>query len=69
VKLLDRIVRAASRPRDLVLDPFCGSGTTLEVATRLGRRAVGSDIGALAVETSRARLAALASATSEARRS
>jgi site-specific DNA-methyltransferase (adenine-specific) len=60
VKLLDRIVRAASRPGDLVLDPFCGSGTTLEVATRLGRRAVGSDIGALAVETSRARLAALA---------
>jgi site-specific DNA-methyltransferase (adenine-specific) len=62
VKLLDRIVRAASRPRDLVIDPFCGSGTTLEVATRLGRRAIGSDIGALAVATSRARLAAVASA-------
>jgi site-specific DNA-methyltransferase (adenine-specific) len=61
VKLLDRIVRAASRPHDLVVDPFCGSGTTLEVATRLGRRAIGSDIGALAVETSRARLAALPS--------
>ncbi|MDB4998417.1 MAG: hypothetical protein JWM74_5849 [Myxococcaceae bacterium] len=62
VKLLDRIVRAASRPRDLVIDPFCGSGTTLEVATRLGRRAVGSDIGALAVATTRTRLAAVASA-------
>jgi site-specific DNA-methyltransferase (adenine-specific) len=54
--LLDRIVRGASRPGGLVVDPFCGSGTTLVVAARLGRRAVGCDVGELAVQTSRARL-------------
>jgi site-specific DNA-methyltransferase (adenine-specific) len=37
-KLLDRIIRASSRPGDLVLDFFGGSGTTAVVAKRLGRR-------------------------------
>jgi site-specific DNA-methyltransferase (adenine-specific) len=57
LKLLERIVRASSRPGSLVLDPFCGSGTTLCAAARLGREAVGMDIGALAVDvvTKRAR--------------
>ena len=41
--LLERIVRAASRPGDLVLDPFCGSGTTGVACARLGRRFVGMD--------------------------
>ncbi|MBX9773328.1 MAG: site-specific DNA-methyltransferase [Xanthobacteraceae bacterium] len=39
--LLARVMLSASRPDDLVLDPFCGSGTTGAVAKRLGRRFVG----------------------------
>ena len=42
--LLDRIIRAASQPGDLILDPFCGSGTTGVVAARLNRRFVGLEI-------------------------
>jgi len=56
--LLERIVRASSRPGDLVLDPFCGSGTSLVVAHRLGRRFVGIDAAPLAIDTARRRLAA-----------
>ncbi len=41
--LLERIVRCASREGEVVLDPFAGSGTTLEAACRLGRRFVGVD--------------------------
>ncbi len=59
-KLLERIVRASSEPGAIVLDPFCGSGTTLAVAARLGRRAIGCDASALAVETTRARLSSQA---------
>jgi site-specific DNA-methyltransferase (adenine-specific) len=66
-KLLERIVRASSGPGGLVLDPFCGSGTTLVAAARLGRRAVGADIGALAIETSVARLAAAGIGTASGR--
>jgi modification methylase len=39
--LLARVIMAASRPDDLVLDPFCGTGTTGAVARRLGRRFIG----------------------------
>ena len=39
--LLDIIIRASSNQRDVVLDPFCGSGTTCVVAERLGRQWVG----------------------------
>jgi len=42
--LLERIIRAASNPGDVVLDPFNGSGTTGVVAARLGRAYVGFDI-------------------------
>ena len=42
--LLDRIVRASSNPHDLVLDPFCGSGTTGVVCVRLRRQFIGVDI-------------------------
>ncbi len=55
-KLLDRIVRASSLPGGLVLDAFCGSGTTLAVAAKLGRRFIGLDIGARAIETTTRRL-------------
>ncbi len=54
--LLERIVRASSKKGDLVLDPFFGSGTTLEAALALGRKAVGADIGALALATATERL-------------
>jgi site-specific DNA-methyltransferase (adenine-specific) len=55
-KLLDRIVRASSAEGGRVLDPFCGSGTTLEAAAAAKRAFTGSDIGALAIATTRARL-------------
>ena len=60
LKLLERIVRAASREGDVVLDPFCGSGTTLVAAARHGRLFVGADRSPLAVSTTRARLDAQA---------
>jgi site-specific DNA-methyltransferase (adenine-specific) len=41
--LLERIISIASNPGDLVLDPFCGSGTTLVAARRLTRRTIGID--------------------------
>jgi site-specific DNA-methyltransferase (adenine-specific) len=56
LKLLERIVRASTSRRGLVLDPFCGSGTTLEAASTLGRPSVGGDIGRLAIDTSTKRL-------------
>jgi site-specific DNA-methyltransferase (adenine-specific) len=42
--VLERIIRVASNPNDLVLDPFAGSGTTLAVAKRLGRRFLGIEL-------------------------
>ena len=42
--LLDRIIKAASTPTDLVLDPMCGCGTALVVAQKLGRRWIGIDV-------------------------
>jgi DNA modification methylase len=54
--LLERIICWATRPGDLVCDFFAGSGTTLAVAERLGRRWIGSDSSPLAVHTIRKRL-------------
>lgn len=54
--LLDRIIRAATDPGDLVADFFCGSGTTLVAAKRLGRRYVGGDMHAKAVRIAQKRL-------------
>lgn len=53
-----RLVEAFSRPGELVCDPFLGGGTTAVVCRDLGRRFVGCDVDAAAVETSSARLAA-----------
>ena len=50
-ELLKRIIEASSNPDDIVLDCFCGSGTTLEVAHRLERRWVGIDNSAEAIGT------------------
>lgn len=54
--LLERIIRASSNPGDLVLDCFAGSGTTLAVAEKLGRRWIGVDCGKLAIYTMQKRL-------------
>jgi len=57
-KLLERIVRAASNQDSAVLDPMCGSGTSVAVAARLGRRFVGIDQGEVAFGIARDRLSA-----------
>jgi adenine-specific DNA-methyltransferase len=54
--LLERIIRASSNEGDLVADFFCGSGTTLAVAEKLGRRWIGVDLGRYAIHTTRKRL-------------
>jgi site-specific DNA-methyltransferase (adenine-specific) len=55
--LLDRIIGASSNPGDVVLDPFCGCGTAIESAERLGRTWIGIDITYLAIPIIRRRLA------------
>ena len=50
LKLLERIISAASNPGDVVLDPFCGCGTSVDAAQRLGRRWIGIDITYIAVD-------------------
>ena len=57
VKLLQRIIAAATNENDVVMDPMCGSGTTLIAAKQLGRRYLGYDINPAAVELSKQRLA------------
>ncbi|MBI3744150.1 MAG: site-specific DNA-methyltransferase [Chloroflexi bacterium] len=54
--LLERIVEMASKPGDTVADLFCGSGTTLSVAQRLGRRWLGCDESDAAIETTMQRM-------------
>ncbi len=60
LKLLDRIIRATTEPGSLVLDPFCGSGTTLVAAHAAGRSFAGSDVGTFAIATTEERLHAAA---------
>jgi site-specific DNA-methyltransferase (adenine-specific) len=57
--LLERLVSACTEPGDLVVDPYVGSGTTLAVCARTGRRAIGIDIGRRALLLTRRRLRAL----------
>jgi DNA modification methylase len=54
--LLERIIAASSNAGDVVLDPFCGSGTTLHAAQRLGRRWIGIDRTPVAIEVVKRRL-------------
>jgi len=54
--LLERILKVSSNPGDLVADFFCGSGTTLVVAEKLGRRWIGCDLGRWAIHVTRKRL-------------
>lgn len=54
--LIERIMATSSNPGDLVADFFCGSGTTLAVAEKLGRKWIGCDLGRFAIHTARKRL-------------
>jgi len=54
--LLKRIILASSNPGDIVADFFCGSGTTLAVAEKLGRRWIGCDLSKFAIQVTRKRL-------------
>lgn len=49
VALLERILKASSNPGDVVLDPFCGCGTTVHAAQKLGRQWIGIDVTHLAI--------------------
>ena len=54
--LLERIIQVSSNPGDLVLDPFCGCGTALHAAQKLGRKWIGIDITHLAISLIESRL-------------
>ncbi len=54
--LLERIISASSNPGDLVLDPFCGCGTTIAAAQSSNRRWIGIDITHLAITLMKQRL-------------
>lgn len=56
MQLLERIIRASTNQGDLVLDPFCGCGTTIMAAQELKRRWIGIDITHLAISLIRSRL-------------
>jgi len=55
-KLIERVIEASSKNNDLILDAFAGSGTTLAVAEKLGRRWIGIDCGKLAIYTIQKRM-------------
>ncbi|MBO4884938.1 MAG: site-specific DNA-methyltransferase, partial [Clostridia bacterium] len=57
MRLLERIILSSSKPGDIVCDLFSGSGTTLEAAWRSGRRFIGTDLNAYALQTTRRRMA------------
>ncbi len=54
--LLERIIKASSNEGDLVADFFCGSGTTVAVAEKLGRKWIATDLGKFGIHTTRKRL-------------
>ncbi len=56
ILLLERIIEIVTKEDDLVLDPFCGSGTTLVAASLLNRRSIGIDISNDAIEITKERL-------------
>lgn len=57
--LLSRIIRASTKPESTVLDPFCGSGSTLISASTLGRHWIGVDISEAAIKVSQRRLSSM----------
>jgi DNA modification methylase len=63
--LLERIVEASTNKGDLVLDAYCGCGTTLEAAQRLGRRWIGIDISQSAIRVVENRLRKIGAAPTQ----
>lgn len=56
ITLLERIIQASSNPGDIILDPFCGCGTTVAAAQNMGREWIGIDISPTAVNLIRRRV-------------
>lgn len=54
--LIERIIESSSKEGDIIADFFCGSGTTVAVAEKLGRKWIGADLGKFAIHTTRKRL-------------
>lgn len=54
--LLERIIKASSNEGDLIADFFCGSGTTVAVAEKLGRKWIATDLGKFGIHTTRKRM-------------
>lgn len=54
--LIERIIKASSKAGDMVLDPFCGCGTTIDAAEKLGRKWIGIDVTQLATSLIKSRL-------------
>ncbi len=54
--LMERIISASTNPGDVVLDPFCGCGTTIHAAQKLGRQWIGIDVTYLAINLIKRRL-------------
>ena len=50
VALLERILEASSNPGDVVLDPFCGCGTTVDAAQKMGRKWIGIDVTYISID-------------------
>ena len=57
--LLERIIQTSSNPGDMVLDPFCGCGTAIAAAEKLGRKWIGIDITHLSIALQKYRLEAM----------
>jgi site-specific DNA-methyltransferase (adenine-specific) len=56
MELLERIIKASSNPGDIILDPFCGCGTAIATAQKLGRKWIGIDITHLSIALQKYRL-------------
>jgi site-specific DNA-methyltransferase (adenine-specific) len=56
LSLLERLITLSTKPGDVVLDPFCGCGTTIHAAQKLGRQWIGIDITYLAINLIKRRL-------------
>jgi len=59
LSLLERITAASSNPNDIILDPFCGCGTAIAAAQKLGRKWIGIDITHLSIALQKYRLEAM----------
>jgi DNA modification methylase len=57
VPMLERIIRLCSNPGDLIIDPFCGTGTAAVAAVRTGRRCIAFDLSAKCIDVAQVRVA------------